>query len=144
NIRGLHSNTRLTPLTGYGMVEQLSPRRASASVEAAPTRVAALSAEAKQRHQTEAVVVVDFGSQYSMLNAWRVREGRGYSELVAPDASWEQVRDLNPRGVILSGGPASVYDPSAPVIPDWVFDQELPVLGICYGMQALAKQLGGR
>ncbi len=93
--------------------------------------------------QPEAVVVIDFGSQYSMLIARRIRECRVYCELVPHDAPWSQVEKLRPRGVVLSGGPASVYDPGAPQIPAWVFEQNLPVLGICYGMQALTLQLGG-
>jgi GMP synthase (glutamine-hydrolysing) len=93
--------------------------------------------------QPEAVVVIDFGSQYSMLIARRVRECRVYCELVPHDTPWEKVEALHPRGVILSGGPASVYELGAPLTPQWVFDRKLPVLGICYGMQALAHQLGG-
>ncbi|HYM14789.1 MAG TPA: glutamine-hydrolyzing GMP synthase [Dehalococcoidia bacterium] len=94
--------------------------------------------------QPEAVVVVDFGSQFSMLIARRVRECRVYCELVPPDTPWEQIEKLRPRGVILSGGPASVYEIDAPLTPAWVFEKKLPVLGICYGMQALAHQLGGK
>jgi len=94
--------------------------------------------------QPETVVVIDFGSQFSMLIARRIRECRVYCELVPPDATWESVEKLRPRGVVLSGGPASVYDFGAPTIPTWVFEQDLPVLGICYGMQALANQLGGK
>ena len=95
--------------------------------------------------QAEGIVVVDFGSQYSHLIARRVRELKVYSELIQPSATWDQVRQrINPKGVILSGGPASVYEPQAPLAPDWVFQQNLPVLGICYGMQALVHQLGGR
>jgi len=92
----------------------------------------------------ETVVVVDFGSQYSMLIARRVRECNVYCELVPYDAPWERVRELNPRGFILSGGPASVYEPGAPAAPAYVFESGLPVLGICYGMQLIAHQLGGQ
>ncbi len=92
----------------------------------------------------ESVVVVDFGSQYSRLIARRVRESRVYCEIVPHDASWEQVAALNPRGVILSGGPASVYEDDAPMAPMWVYERRLPVLGICYGLQVLAHQLGGK
>jgi len=94
---------------------------------------------------SDGIVVVDFGSQYSHLIARRIRELKVYSELVQPSATWDQVcQRVNPKGVILSGGPASVYEPNAPLVPDWVFQQDLPVLGICYGMQALVHQLGGR
>jgi len=92
----------------------------------------------------ETIVILDFGSQYSMLIARRVRECNVYCELVPHDAPWEQVQRLNPRGFILSGGPASVYDEGAPQAPTYVFESGLPVLAICYGMQLLAHQLGGR
>ncbi len=91
----------------------------------------------------ETVIIIDFGSQYSRLIARRVREANVYCELVPPSAAWEAVARLNPRGVILSGGPASVYEGGAPLAPDWVFDAGVPVLGICYGMQAMVHQLGG-
>ncbi len=96
------------------------------------------------RPATEAIVILDFGSQYSRLIARRIRELHVYCELVPPNATWEQVAHLNPRGVVLSGGPASVYDEGAPVAPAWVYGRGLPVLGICYGMQLMAHQLGGR
>jgi GMP synthase (glutamine-hydrolysing) len=93
----------------------------------------------------EGIVVIDFGSQYTHLIARRIRELRVYSEIVPASATWERASQrVAPRGVILSGGPASVYDADAPVIPEWVFEQDLPVLGICYGMQALVHQLGGQ
>ena len=92
----------------------------------------------------EAVVVIDFGSQYSMLIARRVRECQVYCELVSYDAPWQRVAQLRPRGFILSGGPASVYEPGAPLAPAYVYETHLPILGICYGMQVLAHQLGGR
>jgi GMP synthase (glutamine-hydrolysing) len=76
----------------------------------------------------ETVVVVDFGSQYSMLIARRVRECNVYCELVPYDAPWERVRELNPRGFILSGGPASVYEPGAPAAPAKVLESGLPAV----------------
>ena len=93
---------------------------------------------------TEAIAILDFGSQYAQLIVRRVREARVYCELVPWDAPHEQVERLNPRGFILSGGPASVYDEGAPTLPDYVLASGLPVLSICYGMQLLAHALGGR
>ena len=90
-----------------------------------------------------AIVVVDFGSQYTHLIARRIRELRVYSEIVPASAGADAIAGLDVRGVILSGGPASVYDAGAPAIPDWVMEGGRPVLGICYGMQALVQRLGG-
>ena len=92
----------------------------------------------------EAVAILDFGSQYSQLIARRVREARVYCELYPFDAAAEEVLALRPRGLILSGGPASVYDSDAPSLPNFVLESGLPVLGICYGMQLLTQALGGR
>jgi GMP synthase (glutamine-hydrolysing) len=91
----------------------------------------------------DAVAVVDFGSQYSQLIARRVREHHVYCELIPHDAPEERFKTLKPKGFILSGGPASVYAPDAPLIPRHVLDSGKPILGICYGMQLLAYQLGG-
>jgi GMP synthase (glutamine-hydrolysing) len=91
----------------------------------------------------DVVVVLDFGSQYAQLITRRVREAGVYSELLPHDVTWEEVAPLNPKGIILSGGPASVYDPGAPQLPEWVLDSGLPTLGICYGLQLLARAHGG-
>ncbi|MCS7286732.1 MAG: glutamine-hydrolyzing GMP synthase [Anaerolineae bacterium] len=90
------------------------------------------------------VVILDYGSQYAMLIARRVRECRVYSELVPWDASEEEVLRLSPAAFILSGGPASVYEEGAPFLPPYLLKAGVPVLGICYGMQLLAKALGGK
>jgi GMP synthase (glutamine-hydrolysing) len=93
----------------------------------------------------DTIIVLDFGSQYAQLIARRVREQRVYSELVHWDAPAEQVlANKAVKGFILSGGPASVYEPDAPALPAYVLESGLPVLGICYGMQLLAHNLGGR
>jgi GMP synthase (glutamine-hydrolysing) len=94
--------------------------------------------------EREAIIVIDFGSQYSLLIARRVRELHVYCELVSHDTPWEKIAALNPKGFILSGGPSSVYEAGAPMAPAYIYEKHLPVLGICYGMQVLAKQLGGR
>jgi len=91
----------------------------------------------------ETIVILDFGSQYSQLIARRVREAEVYCELIPYNAPAEAVTRLNPVGYILSGGPASVYAPGAPHLPDYVLRSRRPVLGICYGMQLLAYHLGG-
>ena len=106
---------------------------------------AAAARKAAQTSQVpESIVILDFGSQYSLLIARRVRESGVYCELLPHDAPLSQVAELNPKGFILSGGPASVYDHDAPMAPSYVFESELPVLGICYGMGLLAHHLGGR
>jgi GMP synthase (glutamine-hydrolysing) len=92
----------------------------------------------------ETVLVLDFGSQYSMLIARRIRECHVYCEIVPYNAPWAEVAHLNLKGFVLSGGPASVYAQGAPLAPSYIFEKGLPVLGICYGMQLLAHQLGGR
>jgi GMP synthase (glutamine-hydrolysing) len=92
----------------------------------------------------EAIIVLDFGSQYNMLIARRVRESQVYCELLPHDTPWEKIAPLNPKGFILSGGPASVYAPNAPLAPAYVYESHLPVLGICYGMQVITEQLGGK
>ena len=94
--------------------------------------------------EREAVAILDFGSQYSQLIARRVREAHVYCELFPYDAPAQEVLSLNPRGFILSGGPSSVYEPDALQLPDYVLHSDLPVLGICYGMQLLAHNLAGQ
>ena len=92
----------------------------------------------------QSIPVLDFGGQTAQLLVRRVRELGVYSELVPYDAPEEAVRKLSPRGLILSGGWASVYDPGAPKLPEWVHRANLPVLGVCYGMQLQSYALGGQ
>ncbi len=89
------------------------------------------------------ILILDFGSQYSQLIARRVREAEVFSELHPWDMSVEDIKAFAPSGIILSGGPNSVYDEETPLAPSIVFELGVPVLGICYGMQTMASQLGG-
>ena len=89
------------------------------------------------------VLVVDFGAQYAQLIARRVREARVYSEIVPHTMSVAEMAAKNPAAIILSGGPSSVYEPGAPTIEDEVFSAGIPVFGMCYGFQLMAKGLGG-
>src|SRR5262249_43025439 len=101
------------------------------------------AADAEAPATRDAVAILDFGSQYTQLIARRVREQHVYCELLPHDVDEARVRALNPRAYILSGGPASVYETGAPQIPRFVLESGRPILGICYGMQLLAHQLGG-
>jgi GMP synthase (glutamine-hydrolysing) len=89
------------------------------------------------------IVILDFGSQYSELIARRIRETQVYSEVLSYRTTAEQLRQLNPKGIILSGGPSSVYDAGAPLSDPEIWKLGIPVLGVCYGMQLMVQQLGG-
>jgi GMP synthase (glutamine-hydrolysing) len=92
----------------------------------------------------DSIAILDFGSQYAQIIARRVREAQVYCELFPWDAPMEKILAIRPRGFILSGGPKSVYEENAPYIQKFIFDTGLPILGICYGMQALTHALGGQ
>ena len=99
--------------------------------------------ESLSKADLDTILVLDFGSQYTQLIARRVRELGVYSEIFPWDIASERISSLNPRGVILSGGPESVTEENTPRIPEIIFDLNIPILGICYGMQTLAEQNGG-
>jgi len=99
--------------------------------------------DAPPAQREETIVILDFGSQYSQLIARRVREGGVFCRILPHDAPKESVEELAPLGFILSGGPASVYESNAPQLPAYLLSLGRPVLGICYGMHALAQGLGG-
>jgi len=90
------------------------------------------------------IVILDFGSQYSELIARRIRETQVYSEVLSYRTTAEQLKQLNPKGIIFSGGPSSVYDDRAPQCDPQIWHLGIPVLGVCYGMQLMVKQLGGK
>src|SRR5213593_2780973 len=102
------------------------------------------AAEATRGSGPRPVLVVDLGAQYAQLIARRVRECHVYSEIVPFDTPVSELEARRPAGLILSGGPASVYEPGAPAVDRALFDLGAPVLGICYGQQAMAQALGGR
>lgn len=89
------------------------------------------------------ILILDFGSQYTQLIARRIREQKVYSEIVPFNTPIAKIREFQPKGIILSGGPSSVYDEGAPIPAKEIFELGLPVLGICYGMQLMARMLGG-
>src|SRR5919202_2638906 len=112
---------------------------------AAPAPVVAPeAADVEPAGATDETVVLDYGGQYSQLIARRVRELGVFSELLPHHVGVDEVRRRAPRGLILSGGPASVYAPGAPGLDAGLLELGIPVLGICYGMQLLARELGGR
>ncbi|GJM71575.1 hypothetical protein HMSSN036_37910 [Paenibacillus macerans] len=92
----------------------------------------------------EMIVVLDFGGQYNQLIARRIRDLGVYSELLPFNTPVERLRELAPKGIVFSGGPSSVYAENAPHIDPAVYDVGVPILGICYGMQLMAHQLGGK
>ena len=97
-----------------------------------------------QNIHSDRILILDFGSQYTQLIARRIREAGVYCELYAWDVSDEDIRAFNPKGIILSGGPETVTEAESPVAPQLVFELGVPVLGICYGMQTMTAQLGGK
>src|SRR4051812_22290863 len=115
-------------------------RRTSTGFRKRITSVVKVSAPPKHSK----ILILDFGSQYTQVIARRIRELQVYSEIVRFDISPRQIVDLAPNGIILSGGPASVYDKGAPQIDPEVFSLGIPVLGICYGLMQMAHHLGGK
>ncbi|HXF31877.1 MAG TPA: glutamine-hydrolyzing GMP synthase [Solirubrobacterales bacterium] len=99
---------------------------------------------AAEVQRIEEVLVLDFGGQYSQLIARRIRECGVFAELLPATADVEKIRERAPKALVLSGGPASVYEPGAPAFPTQLLDLDIPMLGICYGMQAMALALGGK
>ena len=94
--------------------------------------------------QDELVLVMDFGSQTAQLISRRVRDQNVFCQIVRHDLTAERIRELNPKGLILSGGPASVYGAGSPQVDPAILDLGVPILGICYGMQITCHSLGGK
>jgi len=139
------------------MTDTTSPRHVgttSDEEEAAYLEVALTDAQAGHETQhvqklapesvaRETVLVLDYGSQYTRLIARRIRECHVYCEILPPTTPWAEIAARRPKGLVLSGGPASVYDPGAPSAPDELWRSGIPVLGVCYGMGLLARGFGG-
>ena len=109
-----------------------------------PTEQATQDVQSLRPLNRQMIVILDFGSQYSELIARRIRETQVYSEVLPYRTTAEQLRKLNPKGIIFSGGPSSVYDKSAPQCDPEIWDLGIPVLGVCYGMQLMVQRLGGK
>jgi GMP synthase (glutamine-hydrolysing) len=124
-----------------GLVSQPRPHAPEIDIERAAGAGAPAAGEAPAH---EEVLVLDFGGQYSQLIARRIRECGVFAELLPSDIGAEEVRAREPKALVLSGGPASVYEPGAPRFPEELLDLGIPILGICYGMQAMVLALGGR
>ena len=90
------------------------------------------------------ILIIDFGSQYNQLIARRVREHQVYCQIEPPGIGLDKIRDLKPEGIILSGGPASIYEARSPRVDKGIFMLGVPVLGICYGLQFMVDALGGK
>src|SRR6516165_3947995 len=116
---------------------------AASGTATAPAPAAALRSAAAAPPAVEQVLVLDYGGQYSQLIARRVRDCGVFSELLPHHVPLEEVAARRPRGIILSGGPASVYAAGAPPLDRGLLELGVPVLGICYGMQLLVHELGG-
>ena len=113
--------------------------------EISPATAPTISVDSLQegRGQRQIIVILDFGSQYSELIARRIRETQVYSEVISYRTTVAQLKEINPQGIILSGGPNSVYDPGVPHCDPGIWQMGIPVLGVCYGMQLMVQQLGG-
>ena len=96
-----------------------------------------------KKERDPSILILDFGSQYSELIARRIRETNVFSLVVSNYISIEEIKSINPKGIILSGGPNSVYEKNAPNCDEKIFNLGIPILGICYGMQLIVKELGG-
>lgn len=116
---------------------------AQTSTQPTPQQESSINESEMESLSRQMLVILDFGSQYSELIARRIRETQVYSEVLSYRTTISQIKQLNPQGIILSGGPNSVYDANAPQCDPGIWDLGIPILGVCYGMQLMVQQLGG-
>jgi GMP synthase (glutamine-hydrolysing) len=116
---------------------------AQTSTQPTPQQESSINESEMELLSRQMLVILDFGSQYSELIARRIRETQVYSEVLSYRTTVSQIKQLNPQGIILSGGPNSVYDANAPQCDPGIWDLGIPILGVCYGMQLMVQQLGG-
>lgn len=116
---------------------------AQTSTQPTPQQESSINESEMESLSRQMLVILDFGSQYSELIARRIRETQVYSEVLSYRTTIAQIKQLNPQGIILSGGPNSVYDANAPQCDPGIWDLGIPILGVCYGMQLMVQQLGG-
>ena len=100
--------------------------------------------EVKKQRSRDIILILDFGSQYTQLIARRVRESKVFSQIVPYNISVDKIKEIYPKGIILSGGPLSVYEKDAPMPNPEIFKLGIPILGVCYGMQVITHMLGGK
>ena len=108
------------------------------------SRKRALSVKVTKIRSKDVILVLDFGSQYTQLIARRIRENKVFSKIVPFNISIEEIKKINPKGIVLSGGPLNAYEEGAPLPDPEIFDLKVPILGICYGMQLIAHMFGGK
>lgn len=125
------------------MKTSVTPPVDSSVLSAQPTVQANINSSDFGSLDRQMIAILDFGSQYSELIARRIRETEVYSEVLSYRTTADQLRELNPKGIILSGGPSSVYDDRAPLCDPEIWNLGIPVIGVCYGMQLMVQQLGG-
>jgi len=133
-VPGLKSRFKVSPKKRLGKMPKLKKVKG---------RMAA-SIKIHKIRSKDVILVLDFGSQYTQLIARRVRENKVYSRIVPYDISIEEIKEIQPKGLILSGGPLSVYDKEAPKPNKGIFDLKIPILGVCYGMQIITSLMGGK
>jgi len=146
-----HASQRAAKKTAGRIQKQISrkfarikPRKPKELKLRMTKKSALLTMKIKKQRTKETILVLDFGSQYTQLIARRIRESKVFSRIVPYNISIEQIKEINPKGIILSGGPMSIYDKGAPMPNKEIFKLNIPILGVCYGMQLIANLFEGK